>query len=114
MISFTHEIDILQYLFGPVVRIRADQAISRRSQPDDADTAEEGFDMVLRSASSVVGTFVISFVLSFLISGIVPSLHSIERGTGQRSLIACPRLRIKPNLRHTGDFELSQHDDVGV
>jgi predicted dehydrogenase len=79
LINFIHEIDLLQYLFGAVIRIHAERAISRRSQPDDADAAEEGAAITMRFASGVVGTFIIC--------DNVPSPHSFEQGTGENPLL---------------------------
>jgi predicted dehydrogenase len=79
LINFIHEIDLLQYLFGPVTRIHAEQAASKRSDPDDTEAAEEGAAICMRFASGVVGTFVIS--------DNVPSPHSFEQGTGENPLL---------------------------
>jgi predicted dehydrogenase len=79
LINFIHEIDLLQYLFGPVTRIHAEQAASKRSHPDDTEAAEEGAAICMRFASGVVGTFVIS--------DHVPSPHSFEQGTGENPLL---------------------------
>lgn len=79
LINFIHEIDLLQYLLGPVTRIHAEEAISKRSRQNDAGAAEEGAAITLRFASGVVGTFVIS--------DNVPSPHSFEQGTGENPLL---------------------------
>ena len=74
LINLVHEIDILHYLLGPIVRVYAEQTISQRGQD-----AEEGAAIVLRFASGVVGTF--------LLSDATPSAHSFEAGTGENPII---------------------------
>ena len=68
-----------QYLFGPVVRIHAEQTISKRSESNAPDAAEEGAAISMRFASGVVSTFVLSDK--------VPSPHSFEQGTGENPLL---------------------------
>jgi predicted dehydrogenase len=74
MINLIHEIDILHYLLGPIKRVYAEKAISRRGFQ-----AEEGAAIILRFESGVVGTF--------LLSDNVPSPHNFETGTGENPLI---------------------------
>jgi len=59
---------LLQYLFGPIVRVHAEKTISRRGYE-----AEEGAAMTLRFECGTVG--------SFLISDNAPSPHNFESGT---------------------------------
>jgi len=68
--NLVHEIDILQFLFGPIVRVRAEKGLSQRGFE-----AEESGAMTLRFASGVVGSFVIGDNL--------PSPHTFEQGTGE-------------------------------
>lgn len=80
--NFIHEIDLMYHLFGPVLRIHAEETISRRA-PNAPDAAEEGAAVILRFESGVVGTFNMSDNVS--------SPHSFEQGTGEN-----------PNLPRTG------------
>ncbi|KAI7202863.1 NAD(P)-binding protein [Hortaea werneckii] len=74
LINLVHEVDILQYLLGPITRVHAEQTISQRGHE-----AEEGAAILLRFASGVVGTFVLSDA--------TPSPHSFEQGTGENPLL---------------------------
>ena len=81
LINMIHEVDILQYLFGPITRVHAEQTASQREHE-----AEEGAAILLRFASGLVGTFVICDA--------APSAHNFESGTGEN-----------PTIPHTGqDF----------
>jgi predicted dehydrogenase len=73
-INLIHEIDILQFLFGPIVRVHAEQTISQRTYP-----AEEGAAIILRFKSGTLGTF--------LLSDALPSPYNFESGTGENPLI---------------------------
>ncbi|KAK3703716.1 hypothetical protein LTR37_014294 [Vermiconidia calcicola] len=74
--NFVHDIDLLHYFFGPTVRVHAEQSITRRKHEgqDPDDQAEEGLALVLKFASGVVGTFVIS--------DCVASPHNFESAAG--------------------------------
>ncbi|ORY10430.1 hypothetical protein BCR34DRAFT_485686 [Clohesyomyces aquaticus] len=74
LINLIHEIDILHHLFGPIVRVYAEETISQRSFP-----AEEGTAITLRFANGIVGTFILSDA--------VVSPHSFESGTGENPMI---------------------------
>lgn len=74
LINLVHEIDILHYLLGPIVRVYAEQTLSQR-----AYEAEEGAAITLKFESGVVGTF--------LLSDTTPSSHSFEAGTGENPII---------------------------
>lgn len=74
LINLVHEIDILHYLLGPIVRVYAEQTISQRGHE-----AEEGAAIVMRFESGVVGTF--------LLSDATPSAHSFEAGTGENPIV---------------------------
>ena len=76
-INLVHDIDILHYLFGPVVRIHAERTLPQRPHPPHE--AEEGAALTLRFSSGVVGTF--------LVCDTTPSPHSFETGTGENPLI---------------------------
>ncbi|CAD0086766.1 unnamed protein product [Aureobasidium mustum] len=81
LINLVHDVDMLQYLLGPIIRVTAEETIKQR----DFD-AEEGAAVLLRFQSGCVGTFVVSDA--------VPSPHNFESGTGEN-----------PNIPPTGmDF----------
>lgn len=75
LINLIHDVDILQYLLGPITRVHAEHTISQRGHE-----AEEGAAILLRFASGVVGTF--------LLSDATPSPHSFESATGENPMIA--------------------------
>lgn len=77
LINFVHEIDLLQYFFGAVVKVHAEKATARRSQTEDA--VEEGAAITLRFDSGVVGTFIISDA--------VASSQNFEATTGENPMI---------------------------
>lgn len=70
LINLVHEVDILQYLFGPIISVTAEKAVSRRGYE-----VEEGGALTLRFESGVVG--------SLVFSDHVPSPFSFESGTGE-------------------------------
>ena len=74
LINMIHEVDILQYLLGPIVRVHAEQAQSQREH-----SVEEGAAILLRFSSEVVGTF--------LLCDNTPSKHSFESATGENPII---------------------------
>lgn len=74
LINLVHEIDILQYLLGPIVRVHAEQTISQRG-----NESEEGAAILLKFESGVVGTFILSDA--------VVSNHGFESGTGENPII---------------------------
>lgn len=74
LINLIHEIDVLHYLLGPIVRVHAEQTISQRGHE-----AEEGAAVLLRFRSGAVGTFVLS--------DSTPSQHNFESGTGENPII---------------------------
>lgn len=77
LINFVHEIDLLQYFFGAIVKVHAEKATHRRSQAEDA--VEEGAAITLRFESGVVGTFIISDA--------VASSQNFEAATGENPMI---------------------------
>ncbi len=74
LINLIHEVDLLQFLFGPIERVYAE-----RTKPQRGFEAEEGAAMTIRFNSGVVGTFVCS--------DSTPSPHNFESGTGENPLI---------------------------
>lgn len=86
--NFVHEADILQHLFGRIMRVYAEEIAPQRNsiarQDSNHDMAEEGVALTLRFASGTVGTFILSDA--------AVSPHSFEMGTGENPHI--PRVRI--------------------
>lgn len=82
--NFVHEADCMQYLFGRIVRMNAEETISQRSHGQGPDGAEEGVALTMRFASGVVGTYVMSDA--------VASPHNFEMGTGENPAISQVRL----------------------
>ncbi|KAL1956993.1 hypothetical protein VTO42DRAFT_6482 [Malbranchea cinnamomea] len=76
-INLVHDIDLLHHLFGPIVRVYAEQ--TRAQRPNPPHDAEEGAAVTLRFASGVVGTF--------LLCDATPSPHNFEAGTGENPMI---------------------------
>lgn len=74
LINMIHDVDALQYLFGAVTRVHAERTAARRGF-----AVEEGAAVLLRFASGLVGTFVLSDA--------APSPHSFESGTGENPAI---------------------------
>ncbi|KAL5458282.1 hypothetical protein PMIN06_003481 [Paraphaeosphaeria minitans] len=74
LINLIHDVDILHYWFGPIVRVSAEKIMSQRGHP-----AEEGAAITLRFANGIVGTF--------LLSDAVVSPHNFECGTGENPTI---------------------------
>lgn len=74
LINLVHDLDLLQYLLGPITRVHAEQTLSTRGHQ-----AEEGAAILLRFASGVVGTLVLSDA--------TPSAHNFESGTGENPMI---------------------------
>lgn len=73
-INLVHEIDLMHYLFGRIVRVHAEEAIRHREYE-----ADEGVALILRFESGVIGTF--------LVSDATPSPHNFESGTGENPTI---------------------------
>ncbi len=74
LINMIHEVDLLHYLFGPIITVQADKMISQRDFG-----AEEGAALPMRFESGVVG--------SILVSDNLPSPYNFEAGTGENRLI---------------------------
>ncbi|KAF7188742.1 Myo-inositol 2-dehydrogenase [Pseudocercospora fuligena] len=104
LINLVHDLDVLQYLLGPITRVHAEKALSTRG-----NQAEEGAAILLRFASGVVGTFILSDAS--------PSAHNFESGTGENPTI--PRMgkdfyRIfgSEGTLSVGDMKVSSYDDA--
>ena len=80
MNNFVHEADCMQYLFGRIIRVHAEETISRRKRDGDIDSVEEGVALTMRFATDVVGTYILSDA--------VVSPHNFEMGTGENPGIA--------------------------
>jgi predicted dehydrogenase len=73
-INLIHEVDLLHYWYGPIVRVYAEPTPRQR----DFD-AEEGAAITLRFQSGIVGTF--------LLSDAVPSPYNFEHNIGVKPFI---------------------------
>ncbi|KAF7183168.1 hypothetical protein CNMCM7691_003003 [Aspergillus felis] len=91
-INLVHDIDTLQYLFGPIIRVHAEKIPRQRANPPHE--VEEGAALILCFASGVVGTF--------LVCDATPSPYNFEMGTGENPLIPSPPLEGSGGGR--GDF----------
>mmetsp|Transcript_2013 Transcript_2013/g.2196 ORF Transcript_2013/g.2196 Transcript_2013/m.2196 type:complete len:394 (-) Transcript_2013:20-1201(-) len=76
LINMVHDIDLLQYLFGPVARVYAEPLPKERLEYPYAD---EGAALTLRFKSGVCGTFICS--------DSVTSPFNFEAGTGENPTI---------------------------
>jgi predicted dehydrogenase len=74
LINLIHEIDLLQYLLGPLIRVHAEATISTRGHE-----AEERAALTMKFESGAVGTFIVS--------DSVPSPYNLESGTGENPFI---------------------------
>ncbi|KAG0646846.1 UDP-N-acetyl-alpha-D-glucosamine:NAD+ 3-oxidoreductase [Hyphodiscus hymeniophilus] len=74
LINLIHEVDLLQYLLGPIISVSA--MPTRKTREFDA---EEGAAILFRFESGVVGTFILSDV--------TPSPWNFETGTGENPMI---------------------------
>ncbi|KAK4495816.1 hypothetical protein PRZ48_013084 [Zasmidium cellare] len=101
LIYLIHEVDILQYLLGPIIRVHAEHTISQRGHP-----VEEGAAILLRFASGVVGTFILSDA--------TPSNHFFESGTGENPMLPHSgkdfyRIFGSEGMLSVGDMKLERH-----
>ena len=101
LINMVHDIDCLQYLLGPIIRVHAEQTTSQRGHE-----AEEGAGILLRFASGVVGTF--------LLSDATPSPHNFEGGTGEHHTITTTgkdfyRILGSEGTLSVGDMKITRH-----
>ncbi|RDW76559.1 Gfo/Idh/MocA family protein [Aspergillus mulundensis] len=78
-INLIHDIDVLQFLFGPISRVYAEPTKPQRQENNPEHTAEEGCAVTLRFQSGIVGTF--------LICDVTPSPLNFETGTGENPTI---------------------------
>ncbi|WPG99366.1 NAD(P)-binding protein [Acrodontium crateriforme] len=102
LINLIHEVDILQYLLGPIVRVHAEATISQRGHE-----VEEGAAILLRFASGAVGTFILSDA--------TPSNHNFESATGENPMVPYGghdiyRIFGTEGTLSVGDMKISKHD----
>lgn len=76
LINLVHDIDLLQYLFGPVEKVYAELMKKQRSGYPDVD---EGACLTLRFKNGITGTFICS--------DNVTSPFSFESGTGENPTV---------------------------
>ncbi|KAG4431950.1 hypothetical protein IFR05_012569 [Cadophora sp. M221] len=74
LINLVHEVDLLQYLLGPIACVSATETSKTRGFE-----AEEGAAVIMRFESGVVGTF--------LVCDSTPSPWNFEGGTGENPMI---------------------------
>lgn len=79
LINLIHDLDLLQYLLGPVLRVYAEVLPRQRPQEEPQNHVDEGAALTLRFANGCCGTF--------LCSDNVTSPFSFEAGTGENPLI---------------------------
>lgn len=101
--NMVHEIDILQYLLGPIIRVHAEQTLSQRGHG-----AEEGAAILFRFESGVVATFILS--------DSVVSNHGFESGTGENPIVPRAgkdfyRVFGSEGVLSVGDMKLSRHEE---
>ena len=101
LINMIHEVDVLQYLFGPITRVHAEQVISQRD-----NEVEEGAAILFRFSSGLVGTFALLDAS--------PSRHNFESGTGENPTIPKAgrdfyRIFGTEGTLSVGDMKLTKH-----
>ncbi|KAL5331815.1 hypothetical protein ACEPPN_001353 [Leptodophora sp. 'Broadleaf-Isolate-01'] len=74
LINLVHELDLLQYLLGPIVCVSATETAKTRGFD-----AEEGAAVIMKFESGVVGTF--------LVGDSTPSPWNFEGGTGENPMV---------------------------
>lgn len=79
LINLIHDLDLLQYLLGPVLRVYAEVLPRQRPAEGPANHVDEGAALTLRFANGCCGTF--------LCSDNVTSPFSFEAGTGENPLV---------------------------
>lgn len=79
LINLVHDIDLLQYLLGPVVRVYSELLIRQRATGNIEEAVDEGAVLTLRFANGCCGTFVCA--------DNVISPYSFESGTGENPTI---------------------------
>jgi predicted dehydrogenase len=99
LINLVHDIDVMHHLLGPITRVHAEAIQKRRGFE-----ADEGCAVLLRFASGVVGTFVLS--------DNAPSPYNFESGTGENPTMPKTGSGLLPNIRIQSESECARHDKV--
>lgn len=85
LINLIHDLDLLQYLLGLIVKVYAEQLLCQRPPDQADDQVDEGAVLTLKFGNGCCGTFVCS--------DNVVSPFGFEAGTGENPLIPqCPDL----------------------
>lgn len=79
MINLIHDLDLLQYLIGPIVKVYAEPLPRQRPEEAANDHVDEGAVLTLRFANGCCGTFICS--------DNVTSPFSFEAGTGENPMV---------------------------
>jgi myo-inositol 2-dehydrogenase/D-chiro-inositol 1-dehydrogenase len=79
LINLIHDIDLLQYLLGPVVKVYSELLIKQRAGNHSENAVDEGAVLTLRFANGCCGTFVCA--------DNVISPYSFESGTGENPTV---------------------------
>lgn len=79
MINLIHDLDLLQYLLGPIQRVYAELLPKQRQPEGEGNHVDEGAVLTLRFANGCCG--------SFVCSDNVTSPFNFESGTGENPLI---------------------------
>lgn len=95
LINLIHDIDLLQYLLGPIIKVYSELLVKQRAEECDDIAVDEGVVLTLRFASGCCGTFVCA--------DNVVSPYSFESGTGENPTIP-------HSLNSTGFYRLFGSD----
>lgn len=79
LINLVHDLDLLQYLMGPIKRVYAEELSRNRTSANVADPVDEGAVLTLSFESGAKGTFIVS--------DNVISPFNFEMGTGENPII---------------------------
>lgn len=79
LINLVHDLDLLQYLMGPIKRVYAEKLSQHRDIVESDDPVDEGAVLTLSFKSGAKGTFIVS--------DNVISPFNFEMGTGENPLI---------------------------
>lgn len=79
MINLVHDLDLLQYLLGPITRVYADYLPKNRTATSTEDQVDEGCVCTLSFQSGAKGTFIVS--------DNVISPFNFEMGTGENPIV---------------------------
>lgn len=79
LINLVHDLDLLQYLMGPIKKVYAEELKRKRLAADATDPVDEGAVLTLSFQSGAKGTFIVS--------DNVISPFNFEMGTGENPII---------------------------